>query len=705
MYPNFDNKQDRSSKHQDLLARIARDQRLEAMKREAYANAIWATDSEESKTKDATETGDTLARVVAAMRAAASTSNKKTPPGGFSSVGDIYDAMGDASNGAFSPNVNNSEDNNAPSSAADAPTDESPLSAPMLEEPMLEEPMLEAPMVEEPMLEEPMLEEKKGYNPDDSVKYRKEIVDLLRKRPFLSGYEFKPVIVRDGNVMEHNYFIKHSDGHIINNKGNRIKGNNSLLQNVDWALTFDAIQDKVSSLNRGSLIVQGVASDVRRKRLFDLWKEYTGKSLNARVEDRLGADDDLESKSVDDYKRFDMDSATPQETLKFFNWLQSRGFTPSEVDDTPPGLSVSDLDTRNPAIKRGLDDTTVSLDTRSAKKSIELTNLTERAKVQYLFDNIDGLNTMKIQPYITNKKGEVVRSEKAYLGPELKVFMIASDVSYKNQKQANKQINWPRTLSLVIDIVANYIRGYSRVIKAEKDPEKKIELQNEIEDILDMLKIADPEQGKAAEILQKLPPSSYDTPAAKPKQAPTISAEKKDFVYEGKGLIGRGLKGAGRPYNLADIEGSGRASDLKYKRIGTKFIRKADLNNNRLKLVFPSRNSVGPLRSMSNELTEMVKDLLYNDNISQQSYRSLSVEDQRVFYEIVQKTHVNHTLQTPMIDPQIELKAEFDKLRGEIALGNDNPDMLRELYRLATDMFEQKMITNKEFKSIMSALI
>jgi len=242
------------------------------------------------------------------------------------------------------------------------------------------------------------------------------------------------------------------------------------------------------------------------------------------------------------------------------------------------------------------------------------------------------------------------------------------------------------------------------VIKAEKDPEKRIELQNEIEDILDILKTADPGQGMSAEYLQKLPPSAFDTPAAKPKQEPSISA-KKDFVYEGKGLVGRGLKGAGRPYNLADIEGSGRASDLKYKRIGTKFIRKADLNNNRLKLVFPSRNSVGPLRSMSNELTEMVKDLLYNDNISQQAYHALSVEDQGVFYEIVQKTHVNHTLQTPMIDPRIELKAEFDKIRGEIAWGNDNQDMLRELYRLATDMFEQKMITNKEFKSIMSALI
>jgi len=398
-----------------------------------------------------------------------------------------------------------------------------------------------------------------------------------------------------------------------------------------------------------------------------------------------------------------MESATPQETLKFFNWLQSQGDTTS-ASDTPPGLSASDLDTRSPAIKRGLDESAVSLDTRSSKKSPELKNLTERGKVQYLFDNIDGLDTLKIQPYVS-KKGEVVRSTKSYLGPELKVFNIKSDISIKNQTQANKQINWPRTLSLVIDEVANSIRGINQKMRKEKDPEQKEITRIRVETILDILKIVDSDQGQASEYLQNLPPSAFHTPAAKPKQAPTISAEKKDFVYEGKGLVGRGLKGAGRPYNLADIEGSGRASDLKYKRIGTKFIRKADLNNNRLKLVFPSRNSVGPLRSMSNELTEMVKDLLYNDNICQQAYRALSVEDQRVFYEIVQKTHVNHTLQTPMIDPRIELKAEFDKLRGEIALGNDNPDMLRELYRLATDMFEQKMITNKEFKSIMSALI
>ncbi|GMF34561.1 unnamed protein product [Phytophthora fragariaefolia] len=200
-------------------------------------------------------------------------------------------------------------------------------------------------------------------------------------------------------------------------------------------------------------------------------------------------------------------------------------------------------------------------------------------------------------------------------------------------------------------------------------------LLTRLKTIYDVLRVVDPIQAQEQEDLSKLPPSSFETPVQRDKIASNrISPAKKDFVFEppaGKGLTGRGLRGGGiaprrkaRTYNLADIEGSGSASDLKYKRIGTKFIRKADLNNNRLKLVFPNRTSVGPIRSMSDELTAMVKDLLYNDNISQQAYRDLSIEDQRVLYEIVKKTHVEHTLQTPIEDPRLTLKAEFDKERS-----------------------------------------
>jgi hypothetical protein len=272
--------------------------------------------------------------------------------------------------------------------------------------------------------------------------------------------------------------------------------------------------------------------------------------------------------------------------------------------------------------------------------------------VQLLFDNVPRIETMKTKPYIFNKaKTEVVPSEKIYLGPKMLYYSLKTNKPYKatDPTKLTNSINWEATLNLVINELGTGARWLTQQAKYESSPRKRAGMRQEVNHIIAMIKQIDPRQGEEQESLNEFPLSSFDTPAPKPKQNQKISASKKDFTYEppaGKGLVGRGLKGAGRPYNLADIEGSGRASDLNYKRLGTKFLRTADLNNNRLKLVFPSRNSVGPLRSMSNELTEMVKDLLYNDNISQQAYRALSVEDQRVFYEIVQKTHVNHTLQT-----------------------------------------------------------
>ncbi|GMF60101.1 unnamed protein product [Phytophthora fragariaefolia] len=108
MYPSFTSKQDRESKHQALLARIARDQRLEAMKREAYANAIWATDSEQNKLKDATAmksnslsataVGDIYEKMASSNAHLMAVEDKDAQPSSvFSSVYDPYEATGDVS--------------------------------------------------------------------------------------------------------------------------------------------------------------------------------------------------------------------------------------------------------------------------------------------------------------------------------------------------------------------------------------------------------------------------------------------------------------------------------------------------------------------------------------------------------------------------------------------------------------------------------
>ncbi|GLD95986.1 hypothetical protein PINS_up004664 [Pythium insidiosum] len=165
-------------------------------------------------------------------------------------------------------------------------------------------------------------------------------------------------------------------------------------------------------------------------------------------------------------------------------------------------------------------------------------------------------------------------------------------------------------------------------------------------------------------------------------------------------MEGRGLRGAG-VYNLRDIEGTGVSSDLKYKRLGSKFIRVADLHQNRLTLVYPNRTQLGKIRTISSQLSKLINDLLFHHDINQQLYNQLSIADKRLFHEILRLTHLQHQFSTPLADPMETLQAEFDKLRSQVLeLDNNNPDAIRELKALTVDLYSQKLISEDYFKEI-----
>lgn len=190
-------------------------------------------------------------------------------------------------------------------------------------------------------------------------------------------------------------------------------------------------------------------------------------------------------------------------------------------------------------------------------------------------------------------------------------------------------------------------------------------------------------------------------------------------------LRGRGLKGAGKPgrprgsggapyssvqrkgkyYNLNDIQNSGLASAYIYKKLGSKFVRIPDLNNGVLNVCYPSRKKVGPKREISEPVKEMMKDLLYKTSISQTAFDKLSVEDQQLFKEILQVTHIEHAFRDELPDPLITLKMEYDKLKGELLMGNDNPSILKQLKVVTVDMYSNRLISDNEFKQIITRLI
>jgi len=163
-------------------------------------------------------------------------------------------------------------------------------------------------------------------------------------------------------------------------------------------------------------------------------------------------------------------------------------------------------------------------------------------------------------------------------------------------------------------------------------------------------------------------------------------------------------RGGNGRYNLNDIQGTALASAFIYKQLGSKYIRIPELNKNVLYIVRPSREKMGPRRDISKEITEMLKDLVYNKNINQAAYDRLSIEDQKQFKEILRITHI-HAFRDELPDPLGSQRMEYDKLKGELMLDNDNPSILKQLKVITVDMYSNKLISDAEFKDIITRLL
>jgi len=189
-----------------------------------------------------------------------------------------------------------------------------------------------------------------------------------------------------------------------------------------------------------------------------------------------------------------------------------------------------------------------------------------------------------------------------------------------------------------------------------------------------------------------------------------------DVANSGSGLKGRGLRGAGvtplegvvrrgRTYNLNEIQGLATPSAYTYKQLGSKYIRIPDLDAKTLVIVQPNRRKCGPKCQISDSLQGMVRTLVYKNHIDQAMYDKLSVDDKKMFKEILAITHLQYNFHDKLTDPLETLRAECDKLKGEIQLGNDNPSIIKQLKSLTVDMYSNRLIDDKEFKEIITRIL
>ncbi|GMF66470.1 unnamed protein product [Phytophthora lilii] len=142
-----------------------------------------------------------------------------------------------------------------------------------------------------------------------------------------------------------------------------------------------------------------------------------------------------------------------------------------------------------------------------------------------------------------------------------------------------------------------------------------------------------------------------------------------------------------------------------YRQLGSKYMRIPDLDNKTLVIVQLNRRKCGPKRIISDPLQSMIRTLAFKQQIDQSEYDKLSIDDKKLFKKILAITHLQYNFHDQLEDPLDSLRAEYDKLKGELELGNDNSLIIKQLKLLSVDMYSNRLISDSEFKDIIVRLI
>ncbi|GMF20411.1 unnamed protein product [Phytophthora lilii] len=98
------------------------------------------------------------------------------------------------------------------------------------------------------------------------------------------------------------------------------------------------------------------------------------------------------------------------------------------------------------------------------------------------------------------------------------------------------------------------------------------------------------------------------------------------------------------------------------RQLGSKYIRIPDLDAKTLVIVQPNRRKCGPKRIISDPLHSMIRTLTFKPHIDQAEYDKLSIDDKKLFKEILVITYLQYHFHDRLEDPLESLKADYDKL-------------------------------------------
>jgi hypothetical protein len=357
-------------------------------------------------------------------------------------------------------------------------------------------------------------------------------------------------------------------------------------------------------------------------------------------------------------------------------------------------LGQINTNTRTPRVWREQADQTVD----SGVSTQVNADAVSKFMIEQIHTFLPWIDTLDIK-IVQNYKDGPRLSDSYKFGDNLEFYTIKGNrkVTGKAKEDLLRQINWKMTLNQVIEAITQYddfLNEYLTESNVRRDQPAEYKRMQKLR----------------SDIGTALSELGVKRAAYRPDMEDSVD----EFIAnQGKGLKGRGLIGAGRvglrgysstSKNLRSIQGSGTASDLKYKQLGSKFIRITDLrlDQPRLKLVYPNRTQVGRIIEISKPLAKCIEYLVFEQDVNQQMYNKLKINDKQTIHDLLRLCHLDTTFLNPISDPLETLQAEYDKLRSQVLLGNDNPNNIKELKTLSLDLYNKNLLSEDQMREILT---
>ncbi|GMF24279.1 unnamed protein product [Phytophthora lilii] len=730
MYPSFKSIGEREQKRKALLERINRDLAIDKIKRQAYAEAIWPGDAEKNRIGGFKSGSTSIGIQTGESGLPERTITARQPPSAPSSSSGASSSIFDTTTTATSSSPSVSIDTPV-TPVTPAPSNESVKTVTEIINDIIDGMDIgnEGDSMSDIDENDDSIESKE----DAQRKAFRNVKYWYENHPILSTYNIKPLRADGKGTFNAVMSARGGKFCLLSRRGNKIDEEDfeDMVDEIDWVATANMVSKKADKkaielkerakeqAERTDMAAEDINVNPRDQSVgVDREKEseheilnlyrykpaemktlesmihpvgYKGTSIHIYTDYRLVPDSQTEKVRI--YKK----SEAPR-MYRFVNWTATLEYIIERAKGVGIDLENTEMTTIKPRKRAQPTSPPLSPDLRRDRKSVRtIGNPSKRVSVMDAdrLKAIVGMLLHKNASWIMKKSGWFHPIMKTPNGlRENKTYWLDVDVEIDEEGKPYGDFAIRRSdngkkvsRNLFNDILAgiDWHATYEALLEHISLKLKKTEDDNIIRQINESL-----------DAVKARAPRKADVDMEQVRDFEIIANSRADRASR---LQGRGLRG-GAVRNLREIEGSGTASDLIYKRIGSKYIKLPYLHQNRLKLTYANRTQLGKIKDISPQLTAVIKELLFDSNINQQAYDKLSISDKRLFQEILRITHLQHTFKQQLDDPLQQLQAEFDKLRSQLALGNNNPDLIKELKALWVDLYSQKLISDDEFKSI-----